>query len=53
MRVSDIQPRRGDEADERPVPTRRVIAWLAIALLVVAGIALFFRYAPALNPLLG
>jgi hypothetical protein len=48
-----MQPRHDVQAEERPVPMRRVIAWIAIALVVLAGIALFFRYAPGLNPLLG
>lgn len=53
MRVPDMQPRHGTPLEEQPVPMRRVIAWVGIALLVIAGIAMFFRYAPALNPLLG
>lgn len=48
-----MRPTHALQSEERPVPMRRVIAWLAIALLVVAGIALFFRYAPGLPPLLG
>lgn len=53
MREPDMQPRHAEPLEDQPVPMRRVLAWGTIALLVLVGIVLFFRYAPALNPLLG
>lgn len=39
-------------ADERPrIPAADLGRWLLVAALLLAGIALYFRYAPGAEPL--
>lgn len=38
-------------APER-IPPTRVVTWLLIAVALIVGVALYFRYAPRVAPLL-
>jgi hypothetical protein len=37
---------------EETVPVRRALFWIATWMVILAGVALFFRYARHLTPLL-
>ena len=43
MRVSEIQRRRSQPTDQ-PIPPRRAVLWLAIAIAIGTGIYLYFRF---------
>lgn len=51
MRISEIQQQLPPE--EQSVPVRRALAWSVLLGVIAAGIALYFRYAARLEPLIG
>ena len=53
LRLSRIlRPEDGNYEDER-IPFRQVILWVLVWAGVLVGIALYFKYARLLTPLLG
>jgi hypothetical protein len=42
-----------EQRDGLQVSATRAVVWLVIAVVVLAGILLYFRYADRLNPVLG
>lgn len=44
-------PQNEPSADER-VPIQRLLWWAIIAVILVAGVVLYFRYADVVTPLL-
>ena len=44
-------PQHEPSAEER-VPIQRLVWWAILALILVAGVVLYFRYADAVTPLL-
>ena len=52
MRLSEIQLRRNLPPESQPVPVRRSVAWVLVAVAIAVGIYLYFTYGRALTPLL-
>ncbi|HET7633049.1 MAG TPA: hypothetical protein VFK16_12150 [Gemmatimonadaceae bacterium] len=51
MRVSRLYKKEA-EVETEVIPAPRIVLWLVIGLLILAGIALYFRYGSYLTPLL-
>lgn len=49
----DTLPDSPDSHDTERTPTARIVFWAVVAVVVLAGIALYFKYSGALAPLLG
>jgi type VI protein secretion system component VasF len=53
LRLSRIlRPEDGSNQDET-IPLRRVILWVLVWVALLVGVALYFKYARLLTPLLG
>jgi hypothetical protein len=51
MRVSGVFKKQA-EIESPVVPAHRKLLWAAIAVLIVAGVVLYFRYNRLMTPLL-
>ena len=51
MRLSRYLPQR--TADDETIPLRRVLVWSAVALSIVVGLVLYFKFGRQVTPLIG
>ncbi len=51
MRVSEVVKKQV-EVEPEVVPASRLVPWAVVAVLILAGIVLYFRYGPLMTPLL-
>lgn len=52
MRLSEIQQRRNLPPESQPIPIRRAVVWVVVALGIAIGIFLYFRFAGDLTAVL-
>ena len=52
MRLSRIIRSDADGTPEEAISRRRVVFWVAVWIVLLVGIALYFKYARSLTPLL-
>ena len=43
----------GDAEEGEDIPTRRIVVWVLVWITILTGIALYFKYARLLTPMLG
>jgi type VI protein secretion system component VasF len=53
MRLSRILQTNASPDDEERVSVRRMLLWSVVALAILAGIVLYFKYERGLNPIVG
>lgn len=51
MRVSRLY-KKDETLETEAFPTGRIVAWAIIGLVILAGLALYFRYERLMRPLL-
>ena len=51
MRLSRYLPQWS--SDDEAVPLRRVVLWTAVALSIVVGLVLYFKFGRQITPLVG
>ena len=51
MRVSGVFKKQLD-TEEAVIPASRLVPWVLIGALILAGLVLYFRYGPLMTPLL-
>ncbi len=51
MRVSRLY-KKPETVEPEPFPTGRIIAWAIVGLVIIAGLALYFRFERFMRPLL-
>ncbi len=53
LQRSRIIPTSDPSLEDEPVPVRRVLLWSIVAILIVVGIVLYFRFERQLTPIVG
>ena len=51
MRVSRLY-KREEDVETEVIPRGRIVAWAIVGLVILAGVALYFRYERFMTPLL-